>query len=149
MTLKKKIAIGVGILCVIGALFIGLMGFGLVLGVDSVLAKNEPQLRQYMQMDRTAQDAYILENIAKLASEDANQKPENKEMWEMVQKDPAASKASIAFGRSLYALAILHSDAIVADMDAETKAKYQQEADQLSDNTEKFSKEMERFEKKQ
>ncbi|MBQ9616224.1 MAG: hypothetical protein IJR38_07810, partial [Selenomonadaceae bacterium] len=71
MTLKKKIAIGVGILCVIGALFIGLLGFGLVLGVDSVLAKNEPQLRQYMQMDRTAQDAYILENIAKLASEDA------------------------------------------------------------------------------
>ena len=78
----KKILIGLGIVGVIAVVF---LGYATNKVANEMLAEKEPQLRQYMQLDRAAQDKFILDNCTELfagVDVDKDGKPEDKEQWE-------------------------------------------------------------------
>ena len=132
----KKILIGVVVLFIAGA---ALMTYGTYKVADEVLKEQEPQLRQYIQLDEAAQNQYVMEHASELLNEIMQQdvKPEDKENIELfnaAQKYPEVQQALLQVGRSFLAEAIVHSDAIVKDLSADVKAKYQAEADKFTDN---------------
>jgi len=114
--------------------------------VDDTLKAKEPQLRQYMQLDEAAQNKYIVDNFTELlagADLDKDGKPEDKEKLELLKKantNPEIQQALADVGRSLMAEAILMSDAITKDMNADVKAKYQKESEQFETRAQKYSK---------
>lgn len=112
--------------------------------IDETLKSKEPQLRQYLQLDEAAQNQYVMEHANEVFGEMLKQdvKPEDKdalERFEAAQKYPEVQQALIKFGRSFFAEAIVHSDALVKDMSADVKAKYQTEADNFKDNFEAYA----------
>ena len=132
----KKILIGVIVLFVAGVAF---MVYGTYQVTDEILKSKEPQLRQYMQLDEAAQNQYVMEHAVEVFNEMMKQdiKPEDKQdvaLFEAVQKYPEVQQALLKFGRSFFAEAIVHSDALVKELSADAKAKYQAEADKFTDN---------------
>ena len=112
--------------------------------IDETLKAKEPQLRQYLQLDEAAQNQYVMEHAVEIFNDMMKQdiKPEDKESverFEAAQKYPEVQQALIKFGRSFFAEAIVHSDAIVKDMSADAKAKYQAEADNFKQNFEAYA----------
>ena len=112
--------------------------------IDETLKAKEPQLRQYIQLDEAAQNQYVMDNAVEIVNEMMKQdiKPEDKdafERFEVAQKYPEVQQALIKFGRSFFAEAIVHSDAIVKDLSADAKAKYQSEADMFKQNFEAYA----------
>ena len=112
--------------------------------IDETLKAKEPQLRQYMQLDEAAQNQYVMEHAVELFNEMMNRdiKPEDKEAFERfeaAQKYPEVQQALLKFGRSFFAEAIVHSDALVKDLSADAKAKYQAEADKFKQNFEAYA----------
>ena len=112
--------------------------------IDETLKAKEPQLRQYIQLDEAAQNQYVMDNAVEIVNEMMKQdiKPEDKdafERFEAAQKYPEVQQALIKFGRSFFAEAIVHSDAIVKDLSADAKAKYQSEADMFKQNFEAYA----------
>lgn len=139
---KKVLLTIVAILVAGGAVML----YGTYKVVDDALKAKEPQLRQYMQLDETAQNKYIVDNFTELlagADLDKDGKPEDKEKLELLKKantNPEIQQALADVGRSLMAEAILMSDAITKDMNADVKAKYQKEAKQFDTRAQKYSK---------
>ena len=139
---KKVLLTIVAILVAGGAVML----YGTYKVVDDALKAKEPQLRQYMQLDETAQNKYIVDNFTELlagADLDKDGKPEDKEKLELLKKantNPEIQQALADVGRSLMAEAILMSDAITKDMNADVKAKYQKEAEQFDTRAQKYSK---------
>ena len=139
----KKILLGVIIL---GAIAVGVMGYGTYKIADEALKEKEPQLRQYLQLDEAAQNKYILEHVDELlanADIDKDGKPEDKEKiarLKELNKQPEIQQALADFGRSFMATAITLSDPIVKDMSADVKAKYEQEAEQMEARLDKYGK---------
>jgi len=112
--------------------------------IDETLKAKEPQLRQYIQLDEAAQNQYVMDNAVEIVNEMMKQdiKPEDKdafERFEAAQKYPEVQQALLKFGRSFFAEAIVHSDAIVKDLSADAKAKYQSEADMFKQNFEAYA----------
>ena len=112
--------------------------------IDETLKAKEPQLRQYIQLDEAAQNQYVMDNAVEIFNDMMKQdiKPEDKdafERFEAAQKYPEVQQALIKFGRSFFAEAIVHSDAIVKDLSADAKAKYQSEADMFKQNFEAYA----------
>ena len=137
----KKILIGVIILFIAVA---ALMVYGTYTVVDETLKSKEPQLRQYMQLDEAAQNQYVMEHAVEIFNEMMKQdvKPEDKatvERFEAAQQYPEVQQALLKFGRSFFAQAIVHSDALVKDLSADAKAKYQTEADMFKQNFETYA----------
>ena len=137
----KKILIGVIILFIAVA---ALMVYGTYTVVDETLKSKEPQLRQYMQLDEAAQNQYVMEHAVEIFNEMMKQdvKPEDKatvERFEAAQQYPEVQQALLKFGRSFFAQAIVHSDALVKDLSADVKAKYQTEADMFKQNFETYA----------
>ena len=133
--LKKILLTIVAVLVAGGAL----MMYGTYKVADEVLKDKEPQIRQYMQLDEAAQNKFVMEHADELLNEIMKQevKPEDKENVELfnaAQKYPEVQAALLKVGRSFFAEAIVHSDAIVKDLPADVKAKYQAEADKFTDN---------------
>ena len=146
----KKILIGVVVLFIAGA---ALMTYGTYKVADEVLKEKEPQLRQYMQLDEEAQNKYVMEHVNELLNDIMKEevKPEDKEDYELFkasQKYPEVQQAQLKLGRSLLAEAIIHSDAIVNDLSADVKAKYQAEADKFTDNVKVYRDVLEQVGKK-
>ena len=139
---KKVLLTIVAILVAGGAVML----YGTYKVVDDALKEKEPQLRQYMQLDEAAQNKYIVDNFTELlagADLDKDGKPEDKEKLELLKKantNPEIQQALADVGRSLMAEAILMSDAITKDMNADVKAKYQKEAEQFDTRAQKYSK---------
>ena len=132
----KKILIGVIVLFVAGVAF---MIYGTYQVTDEILKSKEPQLRQYMQLDEAAQNQYVMEHAVEVFNEMMKQdiKPEDKQdvaLFEAAQKYPEVQQALLKFGQSFFAEAIVHSDALVKELSADAKAKYQAEADKFTDN---------------
>ena len=112
--------------------------------IDETLKAKEPQLRQYIQLDEAAQNQYVMDNAVEIFNDMMKQdiKPEDKdafERFEAAQKYPEVQQALIKFGRSFFAEAIVHSDALVKDLSADAKAKYQTEADMFKQNFETYA----------
>lgn len=128
----KKILIATVILGIAAVAFIG---FGSYAVVKDAIKEKEPQIRQYVQLDETAQNKFILDNCRDILKEidlDNDGKPDDKEQVELILKaneNPEVQKALVDFGRASMAKAIMASDAIVKDLSAAAKAKYQQESD--------------------
>ena len=146
----KKILIGVVVLFIAGA---ALMTYGTYKVADEVLKEKEPQLRQYLQLDEAAQNQYVMEHANEVFGDMLKQdvKPEDKETverFEAAQKYPEVQQAQLKLGRSLLAEAIIHSDAIVKDLSADVKAKYQAEADKFTDNVKVYRDVLEQVGKK-
>ena len=139
----KKILLAVVILGVIAA---AILGYGTYKVADDLIKQKEPQLRQYMQMDRAAQDKYISDNVAELlAGIDLNKdgKPEDKEQLEHFKQantNPEIKQALTDVGRSFLSTVILTSDSLTKDMSADVKASYQKESDQLEARLDHYSK---------
>ena len=142
----KKILIVFAIIGVIAVIGFGVLGYGTYKVADQALKDHEPQFRQYLQMDETAQNKYILDNMTELFTNvdlDKDGEPEDKEKIERLMKlnqQPDIQKAFIDVGRSALATFILLSDPIVNDMSADIKDKYQKESDQLESRLDKYSK---------
>ena len=136
--LKKIILTIIAVLVAGGALVI----YGTYKAADDFVQKNEPQLRQYVQLDEAAQNSYILEHADEIiAQAAANAKPEEKAETEIIEKtksDPEVQKAVVNLGRAIMAAAILHSEPIVKDLNDNLKAKFQKEKDELTDRLEKY-----------
>ena len=112
--------------------------------IDETLKAKEPQLRQYIQLDEAAQNQYVMDNAVEIVNEMMKQdvKPEDKatvERFEAAQQYPEVQQALLKFGRSFFAQAIVHSDALVKDLSADAKAKYQTEADMFKQNFETYA----------
>ena len=139
----KKILIGI---VVLGVIAFAVLGFGTYKVADEALKEREPQLRQYLQMDETAQNKYILDNVDEMLSKidlDKDGKPEDKETIARLKElnsQPEIQKALIDVGRSFMASFIMLSDPIVKDMSPDIKAKYQKESDDFEARADKYSK---------
>ena len=144
--LIKKILLGVVIL---GAIAVAFVGYGTYKVADEALKEKEPQLRQYLTLDETAQNKYILENVDELLAKvdlDKDGKPEEKEQLERIKQlnaTPEFQKALVEMVRSFMATAVLMSDSISKDLPDDTKDKYQKESDQLEARLDKYSKMLE------
>ncbi|MBR0260602.1 MAG: hypothetical protein IJQ85_02300 [Selenomonadaceae bacterium] len=137
------------ILTIVAVLFAGgaLMMYGTYKAVDDTLKQKEPQLRQYVQMDETAQNKYILDNVTELlAGIDLNKdgKPEDKEQMELFKKantnNPEIQQALADVGRSFMAATVLLSESITKDMSADVKAKYEKESGEFETRLDKYTK---------
>ena len=135
----KKILIGLLILGLVAGVGIALITyFAVDSALDEIVKEKEPQLRQYVQLDETAQNQFVLEHgeewMKIIMKESA---PEDKAELELAQKanqDPEVQKAFIQFGRSIFAKGVMRSEAIGKELVADAKAKYQAEADKFTDN---------------
>ena len=144
----KKILIGLVILsAIVGVISVGLMGYGTYKVADEVIKAQEPKLRHYIQLDEAAQNKYILENVDELLAKvdlDKDGKPEDKEkvqrLRELNNTQPEIQNALVDLGRSFMATGVMISDPIVKDMNADVKAKYEKESDQLEARLDKYSK---------
>ena len=135
----KKILLTIVVLLLAGG---ALVIYGTYKAANEVLQEQEPQLRQYMQMSDAEKNDYILKHAAELiASAAADATPEEREDMELMERtkdDPAVQKALIDLGRALMAKAIMHSDALVNEMNETLKAKYKSESDNLTTALEKY-----------
>lgn len=140
----KKILITVVVLLIVGG---ALMIYGTYKVANEVLKEQEPMLRQYVQMTEEEQNKYILEHADEIITKAAaNAKPEEKadvELVEATKNDPAVKKALVDLGRALLAVAIMHSEPIVNDINDDLKAKFQQEKDDLTNRLEKYGNALE------
>ncbi len=140
--IKKIILTIVAVLVAGGALMI----YGTYKAADEFVKTNEPQLRQYAQLDEAEQNKYVLDHADEiLAQASASVKPEERadvELLEKIKDDPAVQKALADLGRAIMAAAILHSEPIVQDLNDRLKEKFQQEKSQLTDRLEKYSEVM-------
>ena len=137
--IKKALLTIVAILIAGGAMML----YGTYKAADDFVQRNEPQLRQYAQMDEAAQNQYVLENADELLEQaQANAKPEDKANTELLVKikdDPAVQKALQDLGRAIMAAAILHSEELAQDLNASLKAKFEAEKSQLTERLEKYA----------
>lgn len=142
------------ILTIVAVLVAGgaLMLYGTYKAADDFVKGKEPQLRQYAQMNEQEQDAYVLEHADELLSQAAaNATPDEKadlNLLQAIKNDPAVQKATTDLGRAIMAAAILHSEAIAQDMNAQLKAKFEQEKSQLTDRLKKYDEVLEAAEAK-
>ena len=138
---KKVLLTIVAVLIAGGALMI----YGTYKVVDNTLKEKEPQLRQYMQLNEAEQNKYILEHAQELLSQiDLNKdgKPEEKEQLELlikVNEKPEVQEALVDLGRALMAMGLTASEAIVKDMSADVKSKYEAEANNFTERFEKYA----------
>lgn len=145
----KKILLGV---VVLGVIAFAVLGYGTYKVADQILKEQEPQLRQYMQLNEEQQNNYIVEHAKELLLKlDLNKdgKPEDKEQIELFIKandNPEVKAALTDVGRSLMATAIIASDAIVKDMTPDIKAKYDNESNEFEARFDKYSKLVEEVE---
>lgn len=137
----KKIFLTIVAVLVAGA---ALSIYGMYMAADDVIKTSEPQLREYVQMDEPAQNKYVLDHADELLAQAAleTDDPEDKQtlnLWSEIKNDPAVQKATTELGRAILAAAVLHSEAIVKDMNAQLKAKFEQEKSELTDRLAKYS----------
>lgn len=138
----KKILLGVLVLIVLVIVAGGFLTYKVV---DEAIKEKEPMLRQYVQMDKDAQDKYVLEHAADLLSKidiDNDGKPEEKEQFEAFQKantNPEIQSALVDLGRSTIAGMIKMSDSILKDMNDATKAQYDKEAGEFGTRLKKYT----------
>lgn len=139
----KKILIGI---VVLGAILIAILGYSTYKVADEVVKEAEPRLRNYLQMDETAQNQYILDNFNEVLPEVdfyKSGKPEDKERLQRLMKlneQPEIQKAFIDVARSSLASLILSFEPIVKDMSADTKAKYEKESKEFEARADKYTK---------
>lgn len=140
----KKILLTVVVLLLVGG---ALVIYGTYKAADEILKEQEPMLRQYVQMTEEEQNKYVLEHTDEILSQAlAKAKPEDKANMELMEKtknDPAVRKATLDLGRALLAMAIIHSDPIFQDLNADLKEKFQNEKDDLTNRMEKYGEALE------
>lgn len=146
--IKKILLTIIAVLVAGGALVI----YGSYKAADEYVKEKEPQLRAYVQMDEAAQNQYVLENADELlAQASAEAKPEDKadvDFFNKVKDDPAVQKALTDLGRAIMAVAVLHSEEIVADLSDKAKAQFELEKSQLKTRLEAYGEVLEKAEEK-
>ena len=137
--LKKVLLTIIAVLVAGGALML----YGTHKAADEFVKANEPQLRQYIQLDEAAQNKYVIEHADDiLAQAEVYANPDEKadvNLIERIQQDPAVQKALADLGRAILAAAIMHSDSIAQDLSDTVKAQYQKESDELKTRLEKYA----------
>lgn len=145
----KKILL---LVVIIGIVAVALFSYGTYKVADEYVKDHQPQLKAYAQMDESAQDKYVLENADELlAQATANAKPDEKEdvnLLQAIKNDPAVQKATTELGRAIMAAAILHSEEIVKDLNAQLKTKFEQEKSQLGERLAKYGEVLDAAEQK-
>jgi len=145
----KKILLTIVAVLVAGA---ALSIYGMYTAMNNVVKTNETQLREYVQMDDAAQDKYVLEHADDLLEQvaveakDSDEKKDANLLLE-IKNDPAVQKATTELGRAILAAAILHSEPIVKDMNAQLKAKFEQEKSEFTDRLTKYADALDAAEK--
>lgn len=146
--IKRILLTIVAVLVAGGALVI----YGSYKAADEYVKEKEPQLRAYAQMDEAAQNQYVLENADELlAQASAESKPEDKgdvDFLNKVKDDPAVQKALTDLGRAMMAVAVLHSEEIVADLSDKAKTQFELEKAQLKARLEAYGEVLEEAEEK-
>lgn len=143
----KKILIGVGILLVIGAIIVSVAGYKVFQAVDEKMTEKEPEIRQYITMTVEEQNAYVeknLEDFLDMAAK-GSENAQDKEAYNKVKADPEAKAVGVEAGRAIIASWIVNSESLQADLNEELKAKFQKEADDLSNRMDKYSKVLEKY----
>lgn len=130
-----------------------LMIYGTYKAADDFVAKNEPQLRQYAQMDEAAQNQYISEHADEIISQASTEAKSAEEksgasFLTKIKDDPAVQKATNELGRAIMAAAVMHSDALAQELNAALKEKFQQEKNELTNRLEKYTEVLEAAEAK-
>ena len=139
--IKRILFTAIAVLVAGGAMMI----YGTYKAADDFVKTNEPQLRQYAQMDEAAQNQYISEHADEIlaqAQASTSATPDEKadiNLMAQIKNDPAVRKAVEDLGRAIMAAAILHSEPIVNDMNEQLKAKFRQEKEHLTDRLEKYA----------
>ena len=146
--IKRALLTIVAILVAGGALII----YGTYKAADDFVAKNEPQLRQYAQMDEAAQNQYISEHADEIISQAAtaadSEKKSEASFLTKIKDDPAVQKATADLGRAIMAAAVLHSDALAQELNASLKEKFRQEKNELTNRLERYTEVLEAAEAK-
>ena len=146
--IKRALLTIAAILVAGGALII----YGTYKAADDFVAKNEPQLRQYAQMDEAAQNQYISEHadeiISQAAAEAAPKEKSEASFLTKIKDDPAVQKATADLGRAIMAAAVLHSDALAQELNASLKEKFRQEKNELTNRLERYTEVLEAAEAK-
>lgn len=141
--IKKALLTIVAILIAGGAMIL----YGTYKAADDFVQKNEPQLRQYVQMSESEQNQYVAEHADDiLAKAQVEATPETKADTDLlikIKEDPAVKQAVTDLGRAIMAAAILHSDAITQELNAALKEKFQQEKNELTNRLEKYGEVLE------
>lgn len=143
----KKILIGVGILAVLGVIFIVGAGY---YAMNKIIEEKEPEFRKYITMTTEEQNSYVENNLDFLLSaviQDAKT-DEEKATFEKIKADPEVKKSGVELGRAILAKMILSSDVIVSELNEETKSKLQAESEEVSKRFEIYSNIMEKYDTK-
>lgn len=146
--IKKILLTIIAILVAGGAMMI----YGTYKAADEYVKEKEPQLREYVAMDETAQNKYVLENadelLAQVTAEVEPEEKANVDLFNEIKGDPAVQKALTDLGRAVMAVAILHSEKIVEDLSENVKAQFESEKSQLKARLEKYGEVLEEAEAK-
>ncbi len=137
MKLWKKILIGVIVLAVIG---MGAIIYGFFKIGQTYTEKVAPDMMRYVQMTQTEQDQYVLSKMSdfteKLYGEEKEGK--GKAVMEAMNKDPELRQAGLLWGRSLCASIIKEDKDIFNTLSPQNKKKYEEEADDMEERSERF-----------
>ncbi|MBQ9697195.1 MAG: hypothetical protein IJV46_01485 [Acidaminococcaceae bacterium] len=144
MKFWKKLLIGVIILTLIG--ICGFVGLGIFGAKKVYTEKIEPDMKRYVTMTQQEQDEYVLSKLEDLygLSNKLDDSAEGKAALNALQNDPAVRQAGLVWGRSLCAFIIKESSDISAALSPEEREKYEKEARDFDDKSDRFQKEMER-----
>ena len=150
--MKKFLLIG-GILGLMVLIVLGVTMCGVMKVANDWVKEKEPELRQYVQMTEVEQNDYVekhMDELFRRVEEYAEGHRENapkdqREKWAEFEKDPEAKAAAIQLGRSIVAALIMASEPITAELSADDKAKYENEANDTEQRTEAYTKFMKKY----
>lgn len=149
----KKILLILGILGLMVLVVLGVTMCGVMKVADDWVKEKEPELRQYVQMTEVEQNEYVEKHMDELfrrveeyaEGHSENVSKEQREKWIEFEKDLEAKAAGIQLGRSIVAALIMASDPITAELSADDKTKYENEANDTEQRTETYTKFMKKY----
>lgn len=138
----KKILIGVGIVIILGMIGVSFMGYKFFKMANDKFEEHKPELRQYITMTVEDQNTYVeknLDNIMGWLAENSEGK-EKQAGLEKLKNAPDAKAAGIELGRSIVAMAILNSDELAAELEADIKEKFKKESEEFEARLDSWTK---------
>ena len=143
MKLWKKILIGVFVLAVVVAAFVG---FGIYKSYQTYTQTIAPDMRRYVTMTQQEQDQYVLSKLGDLYGlvYRLDDSAKGQAARDALVNDPAIRQAGLIWGRAICATIILDDWNISNTLSPADRAKYAREADDLDDKGEHLKEEMER-----
>ncbi|MBQ6976404.1 MAG: hypothetical protein IJQ16_07630 [Selenomonadaceae bacterium] len=148
----KKVFIIIGGILLMFAIILGVTTCGILHVADEYIKEKEPEVRQYVQMTEADQNAYVEKNMDEIFMSISKEiKPDDKELdqakLEQMKNDPELRDAGIRLGRSILASFAMGSENISKELNADDKAKYQAEADDLEPRIDAYGNALKKYQK--